>query len=263
MEAVRNIVIGLLPVLALSMAGCDSAPGTGDDASAAPIVSDLAYDPEMVLLSQLPPSDVMEDSVRFAVTVEVRAHDADGEIREVAYAVQPPSNALRPVSSGTLERINDDRYGATFPVSVPRGGVGKYSVVVFAVDNVGRVSNTLRALIDYQAEGRPPVIREVIADPDTIRVDRDSVLTLTAVVDDPDGLANISSVRGTAPNGEAFNLHDDGESRGDPVAGDGRYTARFGGVDAATPNTTQLFRIQAFDRTGLASEIVEKAVRIE
>ena len=87
------------------------------------------------------------------------------------------------------------------------------------------------------------------------------LLSLIAAVTDPDGLGNISQVVVRTPNGQEWPMFDDGRSLGDEMAGDGRFTASFE-VPQATPGT-QTFRFQAFDRTGLASPVVEKAVTIE
>lgn len=259
----RHVAYSSLLVCVFLLQACDSAPGVDDTSSQPPVVSQLEYSPEFVALAALPPSDVTEDSVRFVVQFAVDATDADGSVREVSYAIRSPESSSPVVASGTMASSAARRYSAEADVRIPRGGVGNYTLSVFAVDDVGRMSNTLRGRITFSAEGRPPTIIEVIADPDTIFVQRDSILTLTVVADDPDGIENIARVVVRTPNGSEREMFDDGVSQGDPVAGDGRFTARFEGVNQATPNTTQSFRFQAFDRTGLASEIVEKPVRIE
>ena len=258
----RHVVIPLVFAVGLVLSACDSAPGTEVSESLHPVVSDLRYSPSGVTLGSLPTEQVAEDSIRFDLSVSVRASDPDGEVREVAYAVQPPNAGLT-IASGQLVPRSGGRYGMERRLSIPAGLVGKYTVLVFAVDDTGRMSNTLRGSISYAAQGGAPVITEIIADPDTVRVDRDSLLTLTAVVDDPDGPANVARVIVATPNGLEFPMFDDGATAGDEVAGDGRFNARFENVNLATPNTTQVFTFQAFDKSGLASEVVEKAIRIE
>lgn len=259
----RYVVICCTLCSAALLAACDAAPGAEEASSRPPVISDLQYSPDVVVLASLPPSDVTEDSAQFAVSFQVDARDEDGEVAEVTYAIRPPNSQASVVAAGVLEPGTGGRYTGTAVVRLAKGQVGNYTLSVFAVDRSGRMSNTLRGLITFTAEGGPPLILEVIADPDTILVARDSVLTLIAVVDDPDGLENISEVVVTTPNGQDWPMYDDGASQGDPVADDGRYRARFGGVNAATPNTTQIFRFQVFDKTGLESETVEKSVRIE
>lgn len=257
----RNVVVLAGTFLAAVLAACDAAPGALDGTSTAPVVSDLQYTPETVLLSALPPGDVTDDSVRFAMSFGVQA---TGEsLRDVIFAVRPPEANAPAIAVGTMTRGTGNHYQASITVNLARGSVGNYSLLVYALDDAGRLSNTLRGRISYVAEGGPPVITEVIAVPETINVQRDSVLVLIAVVDDPDGLANIHEVLVRTPAGQQWPMFDDGVTHDDPVAGDGRYQARFGGIQQATPNTTQVFRFQAFDRTGLASEVVEKEIRIE
>ena len=259
----RHVVIFASLCAALILAACDAAPGAEEPSTSAPVISDLAYTPELVALPSLPPSDVTEDSVRFMATIGVRATDADGSIGTVVYAVRSPDAQAPVVAAGTLEKGTGERYEGSAEVTLAIGQVGNYTVSVFAVDDSGRMSNTLSGRITYVAEGRPPVVLEVIAEPETIRVDRDSILTVIAVVDDPDGLENVARVVIRTPNGQEFEMLDDGVSLGDPVGGDGEYRARFENVHLATPNTTQLFEVQAFDKTGLSSDIVEKPVRVE
>ncbi len=258
----RNVVLPFLVAVAAFIAACDSAPGA-EESTVAPIVSALTYTPEFVALAALPPSDVTDDSVRFMVSFSVDAKDEDGSVDEVSFAIRSPESQSPVVVSGALEPSSGSRYTGEAEVRIPRGQVGNYTLSIFAVDDSGRMSNTLRGRITFSAEGRPPVILEVIADPDTILVQRDNVLTLTAIVDDPDGIENIARVVVRTPNGAEREMFDDGVSQEDPVAGDGQFRARFEGVNQATPNTTQVFTFQAFDRTGLASEIVEKPIRIE
>lgn len=258
----RYVVICAGLILTAVLAACDSAPGALDESATAPVLSELQYDPEIVVLSALPPENVTDDSVRFDITVDVRSSGGNASA-EVVYAIRPPEANAQAVAVGILTAGSGDRFSATVPVRLARGGVGNYSLLVYAIDESGRISNTLRGRVTFVAEGEPPVITEIIAVPDTVDVQRDSVLTLTAVVVDPDGPENIAEVVVRTPNGQEWPMYDDGETYGDPVAGDGRYQARFGDVHLATPNTTQVFRFQAFDRTGLSSSVVEKGIRIE
>jgi hypothetical protein len=84
---------------------------------------------------------------------------------------------------------------------------------------------------------------------------------LIAVVSDPDGLGNIQDVFVTTPNGNSLKMFDDGESLGDDVANDGRYTASFD-VPTATPGTFT-FSFKAVDRSGLESEVVIKEIIVQ
>ena len=259
----RHVAFCCSLLSALVLAACDAAPGAEDASSAPPVISDLQYTPELLVLAALPPADVTEDSVRFDLSFSVQAEDPEDELRSVVFSLRSPDPQAPAAASGTIDGGTGGTYGSDLGVWIPRGDVGNYTLSIFALDETGRMSNTLRGTITFTAEGRPPVITEVIADPDTVLVTRDSILTLTAVVEDPDGIDNIARVIVRVPNGAEVEMVDDGVRFGDPVAGDGRYYARFENVNLATPNTTQTFRFQAFDKTGLASAIVEKPVRVE
>ncbi|HEX7069718.1 MAG TPA: hypothetical protein VF190_02885 [Rhodothermales bacterium] len=259
----RYVVLSGALLASVLLAACDAAPGAEETSSTPPVVSEFQYNPDLVILGGLPDTDVTDDSVRFTVSVEVSAVDADGQVQEVTYTLRTPDSQAPVVSTGAMQSLGGNRYGAEVDVRIAKGQVGNYTLSVFAIDDTGRLSNTVRGMVRFTADGGPPVIVEIIAEPDTIHVDRDSVLTLIAVVNDPDGLSNIADVTVITPNGQRRPMHDDGATHGDPVAGDGRYYARFEGVNLATPNTTQVFAFQATDRTGLSSELVEKPIRVE
>ncbi len=143
-------------------------------------------------------------------------------------------------------------------IDLPRGGIGRYEVVVFATDTTGGLSNQARgALLFEVAEGRPPVIVRIEA-PETFTPP--GTLTLVAEVSDPDGLSNIRQVLVTTPNGAELSMFDDGATQEDESAGDGRYTASFN-VPSASPGP-QVFRFRAVDRSGLTSETVEATITI-
>ena len=73
-------------------------------------------------------------------------------------------------------------------MEIPRGNTGLYTLIVYAVDSEGRVSNHVRGLIDYQlGAGSPPEII-AIEGPDVITPP--TQLTLVAVVTDPDDAGN-------------------------------------------------------------------------
>ncbi|MFV1980721.1 MAG: hypothetical protein ACC655_06170, partial [Rhodothermia bacterium] len=85
------------------------------------------------------------------------------------------------------------------------------------------------------------------------------------VVDDPDGLGNIASVVARVPNGQTFEMLDDGgegSDSGDEVAGDGRYTVTFDAPEG-TPAGTVQFEFQAFDRQGQESNIIVRDLTIK
>ena len=253
---------GLAAVISagLFFGGCDSAPGVMDTEGTPPVVDDLEFSPDVVVFEFLPDEQIIGDSIAvFDVDISASAFDIDGDIDSVGYVVNSPFDPFEPLKTGTLSRIGTgSRYAGTARLRILRGNTALYTLIVFAVDSEGQVSNQVRGLIDYQlGTGSPPVI-VAVEGPAEIRPPVQ--LTLVAVVTDPDGLGNIARVVVTAPNGSQFDMVDDGQTFGDTVAGDGRYTARFD-VPEAEPGTFR-FQFQAFDRQGLASEIVTKDITV-
>ncbi len=248
----------LLGAALCGLAACDAAPGPPSD-DRPPTVSDLAFSPHAVSLSALPPGgEVAGDLVRTPVTLSVTARDPGGRIEAVRYVVQAPALRERPVAEGALAPAGADRYAGALTLELPRGEVGKYTLLVYAVDDAGQIGNDVRGLLNYVAAGSRPRIVAVENTPEVVRPPTD--LTIVATVTDPDGDGTVVRVAGTAPR-FTFDMFDDGRTQGDAVAGDGRFTARFS-VDRATPGV-QVFTFQATDRTGLVSERFEKSITIQ
>lgn len=243
----------------LILGGCDSAPGPSSLDGSPPLLSEFAFSPSHVVLNQLPPDRVDGDVVRIPVAFEVTVSDLDGDIDRLGYIVQSPVRQNVPLAEGTIDVPGPGRYEGSAEIRIPKGEVGTYTLLVYAVDREARMSNEVRGTLRFFAEGAPPVVVRVEADPEVVRPP--TTFRLVATVTDPDGLENISRVTLTTPNGATRAMFDDGRSSGDETAGDGRFTASFD-VPAASPGV-QTFRVQAFDRTGLASEVVEKQIRVE
>lgn len=243
----------------LFLAGCDAAPGARSDGGTPPRLSAFSYSPQSVVLEQVPPQNVSETTVEVPFEVSVQVSDPDGDLSAVVLVVQRPNPNAAPVVAGTLSALGGGRYGTTGVLTLPKAEVGNYTVLVYAQDEAGARSDEYRGLLRYLAAGKPPVIEKVEAFPEVLRPPTE--LKLVVTVSDPDGLENVAKVVGLTPNNTEFELFDDGRSRGDETAGDGRYTATFD-VPSATPGT-QRFTFQAFDKSGLASEVVEKTITIE
>jgi hypothetical protein len=246
--------------------GCDSAPGPEAARSRPPVLSDFALSPVQVDLGQVPPDWIVGDNVRIPLEVSVAVQTGDEALAEVGYVVQAPAAGAPPLASGVLEAAAGRQYAATVPVEIPAAEVGVYTVLVFAVDARGQLSNQMRGLLRFAAAGGPPVIERIEA-PDVVQ--RPSPgnpavpLKVVAVVTDPDGLANLAQVlfwNASRPDA-TFPMADDGEN-GDDVAGDGHYTTIVQVESSNQPGTNTL-AFQAFDRSGLASEVVEKQITIE
>lgn len=256
---VAVLICGVLCCGVLFLGGCDATPGPVDPEGQAPSLSNLSFSPSNVILGQIPPEQIEGDLVRVPVSFRVEVADPDGDVDRVAYAIQSPIASRSTLASGTLDGAGNGVYRGNVDVRLPKGEVGTYTLLLYAVDQEGRLSNQVRGSMRFFAEGSPPVIEQVEAFPEVVRPP--TTFRLVATVSDPDGLGNISRVVGTTPNGSTFDMLDDGVNFGDEVAGDGRFTAQFD-VPAATPGV-QTFTFQAFDRTGLASNVVEKQITIE
>ncbi len=255
----RYPAAGLLAgILAFLLGACDAAPGPGSPAGRPPVVSDLAFSPRSVSPEALGDQGAGA-TVQIPVTLSVSAIDVDGRVQEVGYVVQSPRIGALTVAEGALAAAGANRYTASFTLPVGRGEVGKYTILVYAVDDEGLLGNDARGLLNYMASGRPPSIVSVAASPPVIRPP--TTLKIEVTVDDPDGVQTVVRVVGTTPNGSAFTLFDDGRTQGDAAAGDGRFTATFN-VDRATPGV-QTFSFKAFDLTGLESASVEKPITVE
>lgn len=249
----------LLFVSFLWLTACDSGPGVYAPSGVPPHVADLTFSPDSVVFEELSPDDIVGDSVALvSMSLEVSVADDDGDVDSVLFFVNSPYDPFTPLAEGVMSPSGGDTYRAEKRLAIKRGNEGRYTIVVYAVDAEGNLSNQARGIIDYSlGTGRAPVI-VAVEGPDSIRPP--TTLTLIAVVTDPDGLGNIARVVVIAPNGGTFDMYDDGVTLGDETAGDGRYTARFD-VPSAEPGTFT-FKFQAFDRSGLASEIVSKDITV-
>lgn len=251
MPGSRLACLALAAALAL-LAGCDSVTDGQPLDGRPPVVSDLAFSPD-----SLDFDDVLAgDSAAVELALSVRAADPDGLIDRVRYTVTGQFEGV--VAEGTMADGGDGVYTAAPAFRLGRDQRGRYSVLVYAVDDGGLLSNEVRGLFTLTGVGLGPPVVEAIDGPAEFRPP--GVLRFVVTVSDPDGLGDVARVELTAPAGGVFPLFDDGQSFGDEVAGDGRYTAAFDVPEAAPGPQTFVFR--AYDRDGLASEDVPFTVTI-
>lgn len=241
----RLVLAGALALAAL--AGCDSGPGGQPLGGIPPTVSGFAYSPDAVLFDTL---GVEGDTARIALALQVRAQDEDGAVARVPFVVEGQFGGT--VARGELEPQGEGVYAGTTELVLARAQRGRYTVLVYAVDDEGLLGNTVRGRFDFLATGLGPPVIDAIEGPAEFRPP--GTLRFVAVVSDPDGLADIARVEVTVPAGGTFPLVDDGRTFGDEAAGDGRYTAAFDVPEAAPGPQTFVFR--AFDRDGAQSEEV-------
>ncbi len=247
--------------VAVVCAGCDSVPDAGPFDGVPPQINSFTFAPNNIDISALPPEQRTDSTALIPLSIRVTASDPDGTVGAVVYVLDGLSAEDPPVLEGLL-RQSGGEFTLDTTLVLSFGAIGNYPLLVFAVDTDAQMSNRARGVLKFNSSapiGGPPVIEDVEADPEIVRPP--TTFRLIATVSDPDGLENILKVSGTAPNGSEFQMFDDGVSFGDDVADDGRFTAQFD-VPAANPGT-QVFRIQAVDRSGLTSDVFEKEVTIE
>ncbi len=247
MRFILSAIVGVLFLLS----ACDTALEPDVERNAPPEVSQLAFSPDTV-------TAVSGDSSSVELEMQVTATDAEQDLDRVRYSLLPPARNADPVAEGALTRHGGDLFREVTTVRLASGAIGRYTLLIYAVDAAGQISNQLRGGIVLTGEGEPPVIEEVIAPEE---VNPPTELQFIAVVSDPDGLENIAQVIVLTPNGQRVSLLDDGQSSGDEFADDGRYTATFDVPEGITPGT-QTFFFQAFDRFGLESEVVAVDVTV-
>lgn len=251
-------------VAAAALVGCDSAPGLVEPVGRLPHVSDLVVTPDIVDLDD--DSSYLEgDDVRIPVSIGVDVAAPEAAVSTVRFVVRLPYQTTRTMAEGDLLPADDGRhYAREFELLLPRGMVGDYPVVVYAVDERGNISNRASAMLRYRATGEPPVIEDVIV-PERIQRPASGAIPVqfVAEVSDPDGLENIDSVEfwNVANPGSRVRMHDSGQG-GDAVAGDGRYTVTIN-ISSNEPVATHLFQFQARDLTGQTSDIIEREVSVE
>lgn len=188
-----------------------------------------------------------------------------GDLTEVAYLVRPPRAGAEPIARGTLDPADTPYFEKTVEVSIPRGDVGLYTVLVYAVGEGDVLSNDVRGNLRFLLAGEPPTIEDVVA-PDSVYRPNDPEearqVVLIAEVSDPDGLSNINRVQfwNAGNPGARIDMYDDGEN-GDESAGDGRYTRIVVITSDNAVGVTEL-RFQATDRAGLTSNIVERSILV-
>ena len=252
-------------VSAVLLVGCDQAPGVEPPGGDPPVLAEFEFDPHSISLGS-PGVDEVGELVRFSITMSVEVEDPDGDLERVAYVVRSPYTEQEPVAEGDLSAAGGSEYRTTATVTVPRGDVGVYTVLVYAVDEAGSLSDNVRGMLTFSGQGDPPVILEVSA-PDTVlrpaAGEEPETFVLSATVDDPDGLSSISEVVFWNVNlpTSRIPMVDDG-SGADEFANDGIYT-RTVQIESGNAAGETVLAFQATDRSGLRSNIVEKTIVVE
>ena len=250
MPGLRLACLALGAALAL-LAGCDSVTDGQPLDGRPPEVSDFAFSPDSVHFDDV----LVGDSAEVRLALSVRAADPDGQIDRVRFAVEGRFGGT--VAGGAMEDGGDGTYAATTTLRLGRDQRGRYSVLVYAVDDDGLLSNRAEGIFELAGAGLGPPVIEAIDGPAELRPP--GTLRLVATVSDPDGPKNVARVELRPPVGGVIQLFDDGRA-GDAAAGDGRFTISFAVPEAAPGPQPFIFR--AIDRDGLASEDVLFTVTI-
>lgn len=137
-----------LVLLAAIPVACDTAPGPTSLDNRPPLVSDLDYAPGVVDPGtgdgQVP---VVDGSVVVSISVQVVAVDPDGQVADVLYTLESPGLGRRVVASGRMEPAGEGLYEASITLSLPVEQPGLYSLVVYATDSAGHLSNQVRGSV--------------------------------------------------------------------------------------------------------------------
>ncbi len=243
---------------ALALGACDQAPGPLDHTDSPPALSEFSFSPQEFIA---PLGDDPADAV-IPLSMEVTARDPDQDIAAVSFVVFGDTT----LAEGLLDYGNGGRYTGRSDVTIPAGELGAYTVLVFAEDREGMLSNTVRGTLLVSGDGSPPVIHAVSA-PDTLHRPAEGedpvLLEIAAVVSDPDGLSNIAAVEfwNTERPGDRIAMLDDGVG-GDAAAADGRYT-RIVQIESSNNPGIVTFAFQARDRAGLLSNVAEAKTVVE
>lgn len=264
----RFLQAAVLVVWASLWASCDEAPGTPNLGNRPPVLSDFSYTPQAASLDGLPPSQIVGDKVRIPIALQVKAVDPESVgIEAVSYGVYSASDVSKTLVKGTLTLTNNFIYTATPTLEIGKGEVGRYIIKVLAQDRDGQTGNTVLGTFSYSAQGSPPVLVSVNA-PATIQRPAAGAAAnkaaIIATVTDPDGLNNIQRVVLRTTSGAELLLLDDGQKNGtsgDAVAGDGQFTITVQ-VSSSNGLGINTFNFQAYDRSGLASNIITKTIEV-
>lgn len=270
--------------LLLLAGGCDSIFGLGasssgeDEHLTAPVphISEFGFSPRQVFLGALEGENEDASTIGFEVAVRLRTPPSGSCVSRVEAVLVREGEADPVRGQAELPFVADSSASTDCPrglfrdslqVRIARGASGRYVLRAWTVGPDGQLGDRAEGLVHVrQGEGEPPRLESVTASADTIDCDNPpETLTFWAEATDPDGLANLPPIGGvkvTVPRFEdPLDMFDNG-TRGDEEARDGRYTARFEGIDPSTC-TNQEFRFQAVDRVGLTSEVIVKTIVIE
>ncbi len=256
---------GAVIVFLIFAAGCDSLPEEVATISRPPTLSNFTYTPRQFDLGTAQPGTVVSGLADIDFAVGVDASDPDGSVSQVNFVLRPPAIGSAPLVNLEMNDEGNGHYSLSHTQQVLEGETGNYTIELYAVDNTGMLSNRVLGTFTLLNVQDPPVIDSVEA-PDVVQRPADGSVSfqLIAVVSDPQGVANISTVLAWNVNDPqaTFGLFDDGAGGDDETPGDGRFTATVMITADNAPGVNTL-AFQATDRSGLRSEAVTVDITIE
>jgi hypothetical protein len=280
----------LIIAILLAFPGCDQRPDSIIDPSGrqpnlvAVVLTTPAFNTDTILVGgQRNPSDQLILAIRFQATIGIPATS----IRAFHYNVTstPSGNEITSgdIVLSDLERwqfeeiTNPVTLAKNFPLPIQRVDVGTFAVEISAIDVSGLESNVFIAPLKIARLNRPPQISSLSA-PDTLQLPSQGlvVMMLSLRVDDPDGVADISTVRFTSilPDGKPssagpIEMFDDGSyvdlggySSGDAVDADGIYSRIIQLLSTAATGM-YTFSFVAIDRSNDSSNVITHTILVQ
>ena len=232
-----------------------------------PVLSEFSFDPTNIFVGGA--FTEIDGHLRVPLSMSVTVSDSDVDIETVSFVVQSPISSRDPIATGNFAHKGNGRYERTVDVMIPKAEIGVYTVLVYAVDQSGSISNNVRGMLRFTGAGEPPIVVDVAAPDSVLRPaagEPARLIKFVATVADPDGPANINVVQfwNAATPSSKFPMFDDGETAasGDEVARDGKYTVTVR-IESTNQAGTNRLAFQATDLSGLKSNVVEKDIVVQ
>ncbi|MHA2101445.1 MAG: hypothetical protein ACW99A_22550 [Candidatus Kariarchaeaceae archaeon] len=191
------------------------------------------------------------------------------EINSASFDLLDPDNSPVNSSSIPLLLVSENIYENQFIMEEDFIN-GKYTINIFIVGTNG--INNLAAVSIFRFNNGvnfPPEIANTVIEPDTVLVNKPTVIFTSVEASDPNGLNDIDLVffvvyrPDSTTSGARIELFDNGNiDNGDQVAGDGIYSLLIQ-VNETNAKGTYRFEFQAIDRGGIFSNKIDHFVLIQ